>query len=112
MKKLVLVFCSCLLIVSCNNDKKTEKEILYKNIVLNDNLFIQLFKNSRYPRKECNFTENNVLRFGSHVCIFSVIHSKSPYIINGMRCILLVFLNFNFASSLEGIATACGGVSG
>lgn len=26
MKKLVLLFCSCLLIVSCNNDKKTEKE--------------------------------------------------------------------------------------
>jgi len=26
MKKLVLLFCSCLLFISCNNDKKTEKE--------------------------------------------------------------------------------------
>jgi hypothetical protein len=34
--------------------------ILYKNIVLNDNLFIELFKNSRYPKKECNFTGNDV----------------------------------------------------
>ena len=35
-------------------------EILYKNIVLNDNLFIELFKNGRYPRKECDFNGNNI----------------------------------------------------
>ena len=35
-------------------------EILYKNIVLNDNLFIELFKNVRYPRKECDFTGNDI----------------------------------------------------
>ena len=35
-------------------------EILYKNIVLNDNLFIELFKNGRYPRKECDFTGNDI----------------------------------------------------
>ena len=35
-------------------------EILYKNIVLNDNLFIELFKNGYYPRKECDFTGNDI----------------------------------------------------
>jgi hypothetical protein len=35
-------------------------EILYKNIILNDNLFIELFKNGRYPRKEFNFTGNDI----------------------------------------------------
>jgi hypothetical protein len=35
-------------------------EILYKNIILNDNLFIELFKNGRYPRKECDFTGNDI----------------------------------------------------
>ena len=33
---------------------------LYKNIKLNDNLFFELFKNGRYPRKECDFTYNDV----------------------------------------------------
>ena len=36
-------------------------EILYKNIVLNDNLFVELFKNGYYPRKECDFTGNDIL---------------------------------------------------
>ena len=31
-----------------------------KNIILNDNLFIELFKNGRYPRKECDFTGNDI----------------------------------------------------
>ena len=35
-------------------------EILYKNIVLNDNLFVELFKNGYYPRKECDFTGNDI----------------------------------------------------
>jgi hypothetical protein len=35
-------------------------EILYKNIILNDNLFIELFKNGYYPRKECDFTGNDI----------------------------------------------------
>ena len=35
-------------------------EILYKNIILNDNLFIELFKNGRYPRKEFDFTGNDI----------------------------------------------------
>jgi hypothetical protein len=30
--------------------------ILYKNIQQNDNLFVELFKGGRYPRKECDFT--------------------------------------------------------
>ena len=35
--------------------------ILYENIVLNDNLFIDLLKNgSKYPRKECEFTRSDV----------------------------------------------------
>lgn len=36
-------------------------EVLYKNIVLNDNLFVELFKNGYYPRKECDFTGNDIL---------------------------------------------------
>ena len=35
-------------------------EILYKNIILNDNLFVELYKNGRYPRKECDFTGNDI----------------------------------------------------
>jgi hypothetical protein len=35
-------------------------ELLYKNIILNDNLFVELFKNGRYPRKEFDFTGNNI----------------------------------------------------
>ena len=35
-------------------------EILYKNIILNDKLFIKLHKNGYYPRKECNFTGNDI----------------------------------------------------
>lgn len=35
-------------------------EILYKNIILNDNLFIELYKDGRYPRKECDFTGNDI----------------------------------------------------
>ena len=35
-------------------------EILFKNIVLNDNLFVELFKNGYYPRKECDFTGNDI----------------------------------------------------
>jgi hypothetical protein len=35
-------------------------EVLYKNIVLNDNLFVELFKNGYYPRKECDFTGNDI----------------------------------------------------
>lgn len=31
-------------------------EILYKNIQQNDNLFVELFKGGRYPRRECDFT--------------------------------------------------------
>ena len=34
--------------------------ILYKNIILNDNLFVELFKNGRYPREECDFTGNDI----------------------------------------------------
>jgi hypothetical protein len=35
--------------------------ILYENIVLNNNLFIDLMENgSKYPRKECEFTSNDV----------------------------------------------------
>ena len=34
-------------------------ELLYKNIILNDNLFIELYKDGRYPRKECDFTGND-----------------------------------------------------
>jgi hypothetical protein len=35
--------------------------ILYENIVLNDNLFIDLMENgSKYPRKEYEFTSNDV----------------------------------------------------
>ena len=34
-------------------------EVLYKNIVLNDNLFVKLHKNYRYPRKEFDFTGND-----------------------------------------------------
>ena len=36
-------------------------EILYKNIQLNDNLFVELFKCGRYPRQECEFTGNDTL---------------------------------------------------
>ena len=35
-------------------------EILYKNIVLNDKLFVELHKNGRYPREEFNFTGNDI----------------------------------------------------
>ncbi len=35
-------------------------EILYKNIILNDNLFIELYKDGRYPRKECDFNGNDI----------------------------------------------------
>ncbi len=35
-------------------------EILHKNFVLNDNLFIELFGGGRYPRKEHDFTNNDV----------------------------------------------------
>jgi hypothetical protein len=35
-------------------------EVLYKNIVLNDNLFVELHKNGRYPRKECDFTGKDI----------------------------------------------------
>ena len=35
-------------------------ELLYKNIILNDNLFVELFKNGYYPRKECDFTGNDI----------------------------------------------------
>jgi len=35
-------------------------KILYKNIVLNDNLFVELFKNGHYPRQECDFTGNDI----------------------------------------------------
>ena len=35
-------------------------EILYKNIILNNNLFIELYKDGRYPRKECDFTGNYI----------------------------------------------------
>jgi hypothetical protein len=35
-------------------------EILYKNIVLNDKLFVELFKNGHYPRQECDFTGNDI----------------------------------------------------
>ena len=35
-------------------------ELLYKNIILNDNLFIELYKDGRYPRKECDFTGNDI----------------------------------------------------
>jgi len=31
-------------------------EILYNNIQQNDNLFVELFKGGRYPRRECDFT--------------------------------------------------------
>lgn len=34
-------------------------EILYKNIQLNNNLFVELFKCGRYPRQECYFTGND-----------------------------------------------------
>lgn len=30
--------------------------ILYDNIVLNDNLFVEFFKNGYYPKQECDFT--------------------------------------------------------
>ncbi len=36
-------------------------EILYKNIVLNDNLFFEIFKKGYYSRKKCDFTGNNIL---------------------------------------------------
>jgi len=35
-------------------------DILYKNIVLNDKLFVELHKNGRYPREECDFTGNDI----------------------------------------------------
>ena len=35
-------------------------EILYKNIVLNNKLFVELFKNGHYPRQECDFTGNDI----------------------------------------------------
>jgi hypothetical protein len=35
-------------------------EILYKNIILNDKLFIELYKDGRYPRKECNINGNDI----------------------------------------------------
>ena len=35
-------------------------EILYKNIVLNDKLFVELFKNGHYPRQEYDFTGNDI----------------------------------------------------
>ena len=35
-------------------------ELLYKNIILNDKLFVELYKNGRYPRKECDFTGNDI----------------------------------------------------
>ena len=35
-------------------------EILYKNIILNDKLFVELFKNGYYPRKECDFNGNDI----------------------------------------------------
>lgn len=38
-------------------------DILYKNIVLNNNLFTELFGNCRYPRKERDFNNNDVWNF-------------------------------------------------
>ena len=35
-------------------------ELLYKNIILNDKLFIELHKDGYYPRKECDFTGNDI----------------------------------------------------
>jgi hypothetical protein len=35
-------------------------ELLYKNIILNDKLFVELFKDGRYPREECDFTGNDI----------------------------------------------------
>ena len=40
--------------------KDRMEEILYKNIVLNDKLFVKLFKNGHYPRQECDFTGNDI----------------------------------------------------
>lgn len=35
-------------------------ELLYKNIILNDKLFVELYKNGRYPRKEFDFTGKDI----------------------------------------------------
>jgi len=35
-------------------------KILYKNIILNDNLFVELYKNGYYPRKEYDFNGNDI----------------------------------------------------
>ncbi len=35
-------------------------DIIYKNIILNDKLFIELFRNGYYPRQEYNFTGNDI----------------------------------------------------
>lgn len=40
-----------------SNDRMAE--ILYKNIQQNNNLFVELFKDGRYPREECDFTGND-----------------------------------------------------
>jgi hypothetical protein len=54
--------------------------ILHKNIILNENLFVEKYKNSvfRCPKKECDFTEND---------LWELISKCSKILVKKQQCI-------------------------
>ena len=50
-------------------------DILYQNIILNNNIFQELFKGGIYPRKEQNITGNDVWEFVG-VCMMMLVDKQ------------------------------------
>jgi len=49
--------------------------ILYKKIILNNNLFVEFFKNGYYPRKEKNFTGKDIWRLVDK-CVYILVQKQ------------------------------------